>query len=110
GVDPSAAGSGGSRRRASFTPAHPGQQRTNSSVAGVPGRGDPNFTTPGVGRADVWVLNPANLGTAVGGIPVRIMTFFTDTPRALAVGPVNTTVYVSGVNTANPTTSIIKVL
>src|SRR5262245_6494356 len=71
----------GSPARAFITTAHRGQQRTNSSIADVPGAGDPQLTTPGVGRADVWVFNPASLGTAVGGRPVRIMTFFTDTPR-----------------------------
>ncbi len=98
----------GSPARAFITTAHRGQQRTNSSIAGVPGAGDPQLTTPGVGRADVWVFNPANTGTAVGGIPVRIMTFFTDTPRALAVAPDKTTVYVAGFKTGNQTTSIIE--
>jgi YVTN family beta-propeller protein len=98
----------GSPARAFITTAHRGQQRTNSSIAGVPGAGDPQLTTPGVGRADVWIFNPANTGTAVGGIPVRIMTFFTDTPRALAVAPDKTTVYVAGFKTGNQTTSIIE--
>ena len=66
------------------------------------------MTTPGVGRADVWVFNPASLGTAVGGRPVRIMTFFTDTPRALAVSPDKSTVFVAGFKTGNQTTSIIE--
>jgi DNA-binding beta-propeller fold protein YncE len=98
----------GSPARAFITTAHRGQQRTNSSIADVPGAGDPQLTTPGVGRADVWVFNPANTGTAVGGKPIRIMTFFTDTPRALAVGPDKTTVYVAGFKTGNQTTTIIE--
>jgi len=98
----------GSPARAFITTAHRGQQRTNSSIADVPGAGDPQLTMPGVGRADVWVFNPANTGTAVGGKPIRIMTFFTDTPRALAVGPDNTTVYVAGFKTGNQTTSLIE--
>jgi DNA-binding beta-propeller fold protein YncE len=98
----------GSPARAFITTAHRGQQRTNSSIADVPGAGDPQLTTPGVGRADVWVFNPANTGTAVGGRPVRIMTFFTDTPRALAVAPDKTTVYVAGFKTGNQTTSLIE--
>jgi YVTN family beta-propeller protein len=44
------AGTGG---RAFITTAHRGQHRTDASIAGVPGAGDPQFTTPGVGRADV---------------------------------------------------------
>jgi DNA-binding beta-propeller fold protein YncE len=98
----------GSPARAFITTAHRGQQRTHSSIADVPGAGDPQLTTPGVGRADVWVFNPASLGTAVGGRPVRIMTFFTDTPRALAVSPDKSTVFVAGFKTGNQTTSIIE--
>ena len=44
---------------------------------------------------------PLTLGTAVGGRPVRIMTFFTDTPRALAVSPDKGTVYVAGFKSGN---------
>ncbi|HKQ92608.1 MAG TPA: hypothetical protein VJZ77_18255 [Blastocatellia bacterium] len=98
----------GSPSRAFITTAHRGQQRTHSSIADVPGAGDPQLTTPGVGRADVWVFNPASLGTAVGGRPTRIMTFFTDTPRALAVSPDKTTVYVAGFKTGNQTTTVLE--
>ena len=98
----------GSPARAFITTAHRGQQRTHSSIADIPGAGDPQLTTPGVGRADVWVFNPASLGTAVGGRPVRIMTFFTDTPRALAVSPDKSTVFVAGFKTGNQTTAIIE--
>ena len=52
----------GSPARAFITTAHRGQQRTHSSISDVPGAGDPQLTTPGVGRADVWVFNPANTG------------------------------------------------
>src|SRR5262249_17830677 len=44
----------GTPQRAFITTAHRGQQRTDSSLSGVPGAGDPQLTTPGVGRADVW--------------------------------------------------------
>src|SRR5262249_29740343 len=73
----------GSPMRAFVTTAHRGQQRTDPSLANVPGAGDPNLTTPGIPRADVWVFDPANLGTSLGGTPFKIMSFFTDTPRAL---------------------------
>src|SRR5262249_48194293 len=86
----------GSPVRAFITTAHRGQHRSDASIADIPGAGDPRMTTPGVGRADVWVFNPAALGTATGGNPVKIMTFFTDTPRALAVSPDKSTVYVAG--------------
>jgi DNA-binding beta-propeller fold protein YncE len=92
--------------RAFITTAHRGQQRSDPSIANVPGAGDPQFTTPGVPRADVWVFDPANLGPTVGGTPLKIMSFFTDTPRALAVSPDGNTVYVAGFKTGNQTTSI----
>ena len=98
----------GSPSRAFITTAHRGQHRTDPSIADVGGAGDPQLTTPGVKRADVWVFDPANLGTAVGGKPVRIMTFFTDTPRALAVSPNKATVYVAGFKTGNQTTTVLE--
>src|ERR1044072_8285526 len=96
----------GSPERAFITTAHRGQHRTDPSIAGVPGAGDPQLTPPGVGGADVWVFDPANLGNAVGGKPIKIMTFFTDTPRALAVSPDKRTVYVAGFKTGNQTTTL----
>ena len=72
----------------------------------MPGAGDPQLTTPGVPRADVWVFDPANLGTTLGGTPLQIMSFFTDTPRALAVSPDGNTVYVAGFKTGNQTTTV----
>ncbi len=100
----------GSPARAFITTAHRGQQRTDSSISGVTGAGDPQLTTPGVGRADTWVFDPSNLGTAFGGRPVRILTFFTDTPRALAVSPDKSTVYVAGFHSGNQTTTIFEQL
>ena len=96
----------GRNGRAFITTAHRGQQRTDPSIAHVPGAGDPQLTTPGIPRADVWVFDPENLGTAVGGTPVAILSFFTDTPRALAVSPDGRTVYVAGFQTGNQTTTI----
>ncbi|CCE04888.1 conserved exported hypothetical protein [Bradyrhizobium sp. STM 3843] len=96
----------GRKGLAFITTAHRGQQRTDPSIANVPGAGDPQLTTPGVPRADVWVFDPNNLGATMGGTPVRIMSFFTDTPRALAVSPDGNTVYVAGFETGNQTTAI----
>src|SRR5579863_1136952 len=96
----------GSPTHAFITTAHRGQQRSDPSIANVPGAGDPQFTTAGIPRADVWVFDPANLGTTMGGTPVKIMSFFTDTPRALAVSPDNNTVYVAGFKTGNQTTTV----
>ena len=59
------AGTGGNR--AFITTAHRGQQRTDASIAAVSGAGDPQLTTQGVPRADVWVFDATNLGTTFGG-------------------------------------------
>jgi DNA-binding beta-propeller fold protein YncE len=96
----------GNPQRAFITTAHRGQQRTDPSIASVPGAGDPQFTTPGTPRADVWVFDPAGLGSTMGGTPLKIMSFFTDTPRALAVSPDGNTVYVAGFKTGNQTTTV----
>jgi YVTN family beta-propeller protein len=95
----------GTNNFAFITTAHRGQQRTNPSIAGVPGAGDPQLTTPGVPRADVWVFNPASLGNTVGGTPVRIVSLFGDTPRALAVSPDRRTVYAAILQSGNQTTT-----
>jgi DNA-binding beta-propeller fold protein YncE len=98
----------GNPQRAFITTAHRGQQRTDPSIANVPGAGDPQLTTAGVPRADVWVFDPANLGATMGGTPLSILSFFTDTPRALAVSPDGNTVYVAGFKTGNQTTTIAQ--
>src|SRR5215469_13393653 len=61
----------GSKGLAFISTAHRGQQRTDASVSKVTGAGDPQLTTPGIGRADVWVFDPNNLGTnaGLGGVP-----------------------------------------
>ena len=96
----------GSPQRAFITTAHRGQHRSDPSIANVPGAGDPQFTTAGVPRADVWVFDPANPGGGVGGTPLKILSFFMDTPRALAVSPDRSTVYVAGFKTGNQTTTV----
>jgi DNA-binding beta-propeller fold protein YncE len=96
----------GTSGKAFITTAHRGQHRTNDSIAGVPGAGDPKLTTPGIGRADVWVFDPTNLGTGFGGTPVKIMSFFADTPRALAVSPDKNTVYVAAFKSGNQTATV----
>ena len=78
--------------RAFITTARRGQQRSDASIASVTGAGDPLLTTPGIGRADVWVFDSSNLGTTLGGTPQRILSFFSDTPRGLAVTPDGATV------------------
>jgi DNA-binding beta-propeller fold protein YncE len=103
------AGPGGNR--AFITTAHRGQHRTHSSIAGVFGGGnpaDPRFTTEGIDRADVWVFDALSLGTTIGGTPVDVLTFFADTPRALATD--GTTVYVAAFMSGNQTTVINETL
>ena len=95
----------GTNNYAFITTAHRGQHRTHPSIAGVPGAGDPQLTTPGVSRADVWVFDPASLGTTLGGTPLRIVTLFSDTPRALAVSPDRRTVYAAILQSGNQTTT-----
>jgi DNA-binding beta-propeller fold protein YncE len=87
---------GPGRRRAFITTAHRGQN--------VPF--DPMLTTPGVGRADVWVFDASHLGDSLGGDPVAIVNLFADTPRALAVSADGRRVYAAGFHSGNRTTSI----
>src|SRR6266542_1661953 len=67
---------------------------------------DPALSTPGVGRADVWVFDANNLGSSLGGNPVAIVNLFTDKPRSLAVSPDGSRVYAAGYMTGNQTTVI----
>ena len=83
--------------------AHRGQHREDSSLAGVPGAGDPQYTTPGVPRNDVWVFDAADQGEAFGGTPLAILEFYSDTPRAMAVSPTGSHVYVAAFNSGNQT-------
>ena len=98
------AGAGNSR--AFVTTARRGQHRTHPSITGVPGAGDPLFTTPSVPRADVWVFDAENPGPGIGGTPLRIVELFGDTPRALAVSPDGATVYAAVFHSGNQTTAI----
>jgi DNA-binding beta-propeller fold protein YncE len=97
---------GGPIERAFITTAHRGQQLEHASISGVPGAGDPQLATEGIGRADVWVFDATAPGTTVGGTPVEILSFFADSPRALAVTPDKTTVYVAALHSGNQTTVI----
>ena len=87
---------GPGKNRAFITTAHRGQN--------VPY--DPQLTTPGVGRADVWVFDANNLGTTLTGTPLTIVTLFSDTPRALAVSPDGSKVYAAAFHSGNRTTTV----
>ena len=96
----------GNPQRAFISTQHRGQQLTDPSIAGVQGAGDPQLTTGGVGRADVWVFNPAALGNTVGGTPVRILNFFSDGARGLGVSPDGQSVVVAAFRSGNQTTVV----
>jgi DNA-binding beta-propeller fold protein YncE len=80
--------------RAFVTAAHRGQNRP----------GDPQLTTAGVGRADVWVFDALNLGTTLAGTPLAVLNLFGDTPRALATD--GTTVWAAVFHSGNQTTTV----
>lgn len=84
------------RKKAFITTARRGQ---NSTV-------DPKLTTPGVGRALVWVFDAAmGVTTGMSRNPLTVVPLFTDTPRALAVSPDKKRVYAAGFQTGNKTTT-----
>jgi DNA-binding beta-propeller fold protein YncE len=87
---------GPGHRRAFITTAHRGQN--------IPF--DPQLTTAGVGRHDVWVFDANHLGGSRGGDPLAILTLFSDTPRALAVTPDGSRVYTAAFHSGNRTTAI----
>ena len=89
---------GRKRNRAFITTAHRGQNAPY----------DPQLTTPGIGRADVWVFDADNFGNTLEGEPLTIITLFTDTPRALAVTPDGSRVYAAGFLTGNRTTTVFE--
>jgi len=88
---------GPGKNRAFITTAPRGQ---NSPI-------DPKLTTPSVGRADVWVFdaNQCCNGASVGGTALTILTFFSDTPRALAVTADGKKVYAAAFFSGNGTAS-----
>ena len=69
--------SGSGRKRAFITSAH---RRQN--VYGENTGPDPQLTTLGVDRSDVWVFDSDNLGNSLGSDELTVITLFTDTPRS----------------------------
>jgi DNA-binding beta-propeller fold protein YncE len=92
---------GPGRNRAFITAAHRGQ---NSPYTDPLNPGE--LTTPGIGRADVWVFNATAPGASLGGDPVAIVTLFGDTPRALTVSRDGNTVYAAVFKSGNRTTTL----
>ena len=91
---------GAQRGRAFITAAHRGQ---NAPF-------DPKLTTPGIGRADVWVFDANNPGGGLGGTPLSIVNLFADTPRALAVTPDGSRVYAAAFHSGNRTSAVHEIL
>jgi len=83
--------------RAFITTAHRGQNRPAF---------DPQLTTPGVGRADVFVFDANNLGSTLEGTPLTVIALFGDTPRALAASADGSTVYAAVFHSGNQTTTV----
>jgi len=71
---------------------------------------DGDYATPGVGRADVWVFDANNLGTAMGGTPLTVIHLFGDRPRALAVSPDGSKVYAAVYRSGNQTVAVNETL
>jgi DNA-binding beta-propeller fold protein YncE len=94
---------GANAQRAFIATARRGQRRSHPDLGGVPGAGDPALTTPGIGRADVWVFDANSPGPSPGGVPLRIIELFGDTPRALATSADGATVYAAVLFSGNRT-------
>lgn len=58
-----------------------------------------------MGRANTWVFDAAAPGSSVGGIPIEILTFFADSPRALAASADGNIVYAATFHSGNQTTA-----
>ncbi|MGQ9427472.1 hypothetical protein ACXYTJ_14505 [Gilvimarinus sp. F26214L] len=65
---------------------------------------DPQLTTEGIGRADVWVFSSNNPGSRLGGDPATILNLFGDTPRALARNASGSRVYAAVLHSGNRST------
>ncbi|SFP52203.1 40-residue YVTN family beta-propeller repeat-containing protein [Nitrosomonas cryotolerans] len=89
---------GEQNNRAFITTAHRGQ---NAPF-------DPQLTTPGTGRADVWVFDANSTGDTLGGTPLSIINLFGDTPRALAASPDGKYVYAAVFHSGNKTTTLFE--
>ncbi len=96
---------GKGNNRVFITAAHRGQNSPYQESAN-PGE----LTTPGIGRADVWVFDAADQGEAPGGTPLTILSLFGDSPGPLAVSPDGSKVYAGIFKSGNQTTIVGRVL
>jgi DNA-binding beta-propeller fold protein YncE len=99
---------GPGKSRAFVTTAHRGQNSPDDPDLFPPEFGPQNPPTQPLprmaGRADVWVFDANNLGSAAGGTRLTKLTMFADTPRALAVSGDGATVYAAPFFSGNQTT------
>ncbi len=65
-----------------------------------------SLTTPGVGRADVWVFDANKVIEKQRFSPLTIVNLFTNTPRAMTVSSDGSRVYAAGFKTGNQTSVI----
>ena len=94
-------------RATSSSPAR--TRAARSSPPRTAGRTRPTIRTSStrpVGRADVWVFDANNLGTAPAAARLAKITLFADTPRALAVSADGKTVYAAAFFSGNQTTVV----
>jgi DNA-binding beta-propeller fold protein YncE len=87
--------------RAFITAAHRGQNSPYTDPLNPA-----EATTPGIGRADVWVFDVLALGADLGGAPIEIVKLFGDSPGALAVSPDGAIVYAAVFKSGNQTTAL----
>ena len=87
---------GTSRNRVFVTAANRGQNK--------PGFTSASLTTPGNGRADVWIFDAEQLDESLNGKPLTILTLPADVPRALAVSNDGRVVYAAAFMSGNRTT------
>ena len=79
-------------------------------TAAFRGQNHPEFSAdtllqPGLGRADVWVMDAASDAAGADRL-VTIVNLFSDTPRALAVSPNGERVYAAAFMSGNQTTAL----
>ena len=96
---------GTNNERAFITAAHRGQ---NSPYQDPVNPGE--LTTPGIGRADIWVFDAADQGEVLGGKPLTVLALFGDSPGPLTVSPDGKKVYAGVFKSGNQTTIVGRVL
>ncbi|NRB39899.1 MAG: hypothetical protein HRU20_15760 [Pseudomonadales bacterium] len=89
---------GSEYNRAFISTAHRGQNHTTFKFE--------DLRKPGIGRADIFVFDADNLGDALGGKPLKVVSLFADTPRALTATSDGSTVYAAAFFSGNQTTTI----